>query len=98
MLSGSNETSIVGVALLTDTVHETRVHLSSELKNYASKKAYETGKADPFSDYAESSTSPISTEDGNTVANGENSTATTNTNGKTTNSNSGTFFEKPNSK
>ena len=65
----------------------------SDLSNYKSKNAFESGKPDPFSEYTE----PDANTAANTVANTTGNNATTNTSKGNSNT-SGTFFEKPNLK
>lgn len=69
----------------------------SDLKNYEARNAFESGKVDPFSDYQEPVSNTV-TNTTNTTGGGTTVTNTTTTPTNTTNANTGTFFEKSNSK
>ena len=70
---------------------------ASDLKNYASKKSYESGKVDPFAEYVDPSNT-TNTTDANTTQAPTSTVAPNSVAGQTSTSNSGTFFEKSNSK
>lgn len=85
--NGSNGSDTTDSLLKSYTIDQ------SDLKNYKSKNAFESGKPDPFSDYQ----APV---DGNTVTNTTTNTTvnSTVTSANKTNSNTGTFFENSGSK
>lgn len=70
---------------------------ASDLKSYASKKSYESGKVDPFAEYVEP-TNTTNTTATNTTQAPTSTVAPNATAGQSSTSNTGTFFEKSNSK
>lgn len=73
--------------------------VSADLKNYASKKSYEKGKVNPFSEYPKDYENiEVKNEVSNTTSDSTTGTNTSGGNNSTNSSNQGSFFEKPNSK